>query len=165
MKTAFFRLFTGMILASTLFMGGCAWRSLQTPLESYAAVVTMKTRTLRFSETAFVRRFPERLEIQVYSGGKLIHVFKVGESVCTEEGCLSAVNFNRRFLSDHYPPTLFPDIVRGNPINDMAGRTLNEPGEQRFYMPGRYDVTYRFSGRERFFRDRTNGFLFVMKEL
>jgi len=152
----------GLIL---LFLGGCAPKI--TPTKTTPVFLLLKTKTLKFADTGFVKKSNEGYYIELFSAGNLLFWLYIEPTkICVKEGCKSSDSFVKEELSPFYPPDILYNIVAKEAIFSSQGIVKNEFGfEQKISLEGKFDIDYEVGQGESSFKDRLNKINIVIREL
>jgi hypothetical protein len=153
-----------MVAAAVLFaFAGCVR---PVPV-SHAAVVTFKTPRFKIHDTAFVTLSGRDVAIIVYNAGTPVFEISTGSMVCINGRCLSDDEFITEYLSPHYPSRIISRIV-AKEVLEMEGAVLEARTDgfvQQIRVAGKYDIHYRVTPREVFFKDRENNIIIAIREI
>ncbi len=106
-------------VSALLLLSGCTMHHYG---PAAARMVTFKTPQFRFSDMGYLRESANAVQLDLYSGGQPVRRFEIGERICVDEGCMSAADFNRAYLSALYPDDLLLRVLQGKPLDD--GRNI-----------------------------------------
>ena len=150
-------------VSALLLFSGCAVKTYET---SEPKLITFKSQKLRFNDVGYIRISGSAVQAELFSAGQAVERFEIDGKICVSEGCLSKSSFNRDYLSPAYPDTLLQNVLRGRPI--FGGRELqrSEEGfEQKFKAMAVFNITYRVTAEEIYFKDPINGILIKIREI
>ncbi|MDR2151513.1 MAG: hypothetical protein LBO72_01715 [Helicobacteraceae bacterium] len=158
------RAFWFIIFAAIALFLGCAKPA--PPLASRSVVATIKTPTFSVSQSGFIDAFPnDEYRLQIYAAGHGALELRVGEKICKGAFCMSAAEFNRRYLSANYPPNFLRDILGRRTIAGLKNSVVASGAGgwiQTATLEGKYDVRYENSGDFQRVRDSVNRVLIVI---
>jgi hypothetical protein len=146
-KTLFIALFA---------LGGCGTSPY---VAQHSAFILFKTPTLSYADMGFVYENQEEVKVEVYgSGTPVMNLRLKKERVCLNRfACLSYEAFNRRFLSEAYPPTLLAHIFRAEEIFAGEGKKESRNGFTQALKKGKqYNISYEVFKQSVVFRDTIN---------
>ncbi|WP_200763307.1 hypothetical protein [Nitrosophilus alvini] len=150
-------------VCAVFLLWGCAAKM---PQQVKSSLIVMKTPKLRFADTGFVKKYKNRVEVEIYSAGSALLGLSISNRVCTDEGCMSKKEFNKKYLSAHYPPDLLKNVFLGRPIFKAENIFKSEDGfEQHIYKKNSFDIIYRVKKGEIYFKDRINRILIKVKDI
>jgi len=157
-----YSLLAGLIL---LFLGGCVPKI--TPTKTTPVFLLLKTKTLKFADTGFVKKSGEGYYIELFSAGNLLFwLYIEPNKICVKEGCRRSDSFVNEELSPFYPPEILYDIVAKRAIFSSKNLVKKDIGfEQQILEEGRCDIDYEVRGGESSFKDRVNKINIVIREL
>ncbi|MDR2034603.1 MAG: hypothetical protein LBP89_08245 [Helicobacteraceae bacterium] len=160
------RAFFFIILTAATLLTGCAKKI--EALESRSVIATIKTPNLSVSQAGFISVLPnDKYRLQIYAAGQGALELTVGEKICQGAlRCLSAGEFNKRYLSENYPPNLMRDVIAARAISNLENAVVidSENGwTQNARSSGKYDVSYEKNGGATRFRDSLNKVLIVIR--
>jgi len=121
--------------------------------------LTLKTKKIKFSDTAFLTRSNDKITIDGYYAGKHILSLNIGFMVCLERGCISKEEFNARFLSHEYYNNMFLDILNKRPLRINQKPEYFEGG----FLQQSKSIKYKITKDTIFFEDKTNKILIKIK--
>jgi hypothetical protein len=154
----FFTLWVSMVL----LFSGCA-------IKKYAInepkLVILKTPKLRFSDTGYIRRNGDALQLELYSSGIPVKRFEMNHLMCVDEGCMSKSHFNATYLSAYYPDDLLLHVSQGMPLFEGVNLTKTSQGYEQHIVSDVVDIIYRVSDQETYFKDSKNNILIRLKAL
>lgn len=130
--------------------------------------VTMKTKKFAFSDTGFVNRYDNMINLQILSMGKpvLDLVIRLDESkICTDKICYTKHAFNRAFLSSDYPDSLIENVLQSEPI--VGGKELKKTtnGFMQKIATKAYVIKYKIWPGNIYFKDIKNGIIIRLRKL
>lgn len=141
-----------------LFLGGCA-KSPQ-PLFSRSVIAVIKTPSLSVSQSGFIDTLSNnKYRLQIYAAGQGALELNVGDKICEGMLCMSAAEFNKRYLSENYPPNFLRDILGRKTIDGLKNSVVSESKNgwtQKATLEGKYSVHYEKSGDLQRIRDSVN---------
>ena len=151
------------LFPALLLFGGCAVKeyTLSEPKQ-----ITLKTWKLKFNDVGFLRHNGSAVQLELFSAGQPVERFEIDGEVCVQQGCMSKEAFNETYLTAAYPQTLLQNVLLGRPI--FGGRDLvrRDGGfEQELKAMAVYNITYRVTQNEIYFRDRINNILIKIKDM
>ncbi|MCV6608519.1 MAG: hypothetical protein OIF32_09915 [Campylobacterales bacterium] len=147
----------------SIFLASC---SLNKPIVSNSYLVVLKTQKIKFADSGFLDIWENSAKISAYFAGKSLLNLEFGSSfVCIDYGCITKSEFNKDFLNESYYDNLFLDVVQKKTL-DLDGEVVNkEFGFVQKIKNEKFDIVYRVSKDETFFRDRQNNIIIKFKEL
>lgn len=151
-----------ILWASVLLLGGCAIKQYE---RSEAKMIVLKTPRIKFADTGYIRHKGDALQLELYAMGQPVKQIAINHLICVDEGCMSKSSFNAEYLSAYYPDDLLLHVSRGEAIfggegqRDKAGVLLQQLATEH------YDITYRVSAQETYFKDRKNAILIRLKTI
>jgi hypothetical protein len=135
--------------------------------ESRAVTATIKTPKIAVSRSGFLDTLDnDRYRLQIYAAGQAVLELQIGDKICQGVFCTSAKEFNKRYLSENYPPNLLRDILGQRVIAGLknAGVEIKENGfVQKANVDGEYDIVYEKNGSTQRFKDVLNRVLIVIR--
>lgn len=150
-------------LCALLLLGGCA---LKTYKVSEPRQITLKTWQLKFNDVGFVRHDGDAVQLELFSAGQAVEKIAIDGEICVEAGCMSKKRFNERYLSSAYPEELMQQVVLGRPIFGGANLMKSDAGfEQQLKAMAVYNIVYRVTPDEIYFKDRINDILIKIKTI
>ncbi len=155
----FFTLWVSMVV----LFSGCA-------IKEYAInepkLVIFKTPKFRFSDTGYIRRNGDALQLELYSSGIPVKRFEINHLICVDnEGCMRKSSFNAAYLSVDYPDDFLLHVSTGSPIfNGINLLKTSEGFEQHLFVNGA-EIIYRVSLHEIYFKDNKNQILIQLRAM
>ncbi len=105
-----------ILLSSLIIFIGCSQKQ---KVSSSSKIVIIKTPTLKFYDTGFIIRYNDHTHLQVYQTGHIaldIKIYK--DEVCQSSfKCISAKEFNRKYLSTLYEDDFLYNLFLSDNIN------------------------------------------------
>lgn len=145
-----------------LWFAGCAAKTYAVPQQ---ALIVFKTPSLRYADQGFVQEGGKSVRVQIYGLGKPVLDLRVGKNICMDEECMDEQAFYREVFSTAYPPGTLLDILKQRPLADGKGmETDGGQSVQRIAEKGRFDIIYRFSGKQSLFKDSLNGVMIKIQK-
>jgi len=141
---------------------GCSLAPLDTKQTKIALIKSPK---LKFQDIAYIQHNKDNIELELYSAGVAVGKIAIGYMVCTNEGCITKERFNQEFFGVNYPKDTLENILRAQPI--FNGKNLQKKGTgfvQHIRGEG-YDIIYKVSSFQTFFKDRKNHIIIKLKDL
>jgi hypothetical protein len=130
--------------------------------------VTMKTKKFAFSDTGFLVKYTNSLNLNVLAMGKSVLDLKVKQNeddVCVGSLCNTKHGFNQSFLVGSYPDGFIENILLKKPIFDGKGLTKTSKGFVQTIVCDRYGIKYQVSDKSVYFKDKKNNILIKLKEI
>lgn len=149
-------------LIFSFFVVGCTPKK---PLLSKSFLVVLKTKELRFADTAFVNIWEKEAEISAYVVGKNALEIHFGGNVCVDGICMDKKEFNSRFLHYTYYNNLFLDVLKKKRLSLDGDFADTDDGFVQKAENKNFNIIYQVSKKEVFFRDRKNNIIIKLKEL
>lgn len=153
-----------ILWASILLIGfsGCSVKTYKT---NETKIITFKTPKLRFNDLGYIRSSENQLQVDLFSAGQAVGRFEIGMLICLTEGCMSKSAFNEGYLSAAYPDDTMQNILLGQEI--FGGRDLieNDMGFGQYIRNEKYDITYRVTAEEIYFKDKVNSILIRIRSV
>jgi len=153
-------------LMAVVFLGGCT--SVQ-PTTEKSTFIVMKTPVFRYADQGFVRKGAGVTKLEIYANGIAVMKLDITQGeICNGTGlfsCMSKKEFNRRYLSAHYPEDTFEKVLRGEAI--FGGKNLQRTKEgfsQKIVQAGSYAIDYTVLNHSIVFRDTISRILIKVKE-
>jgi len=155
---------------AVVLFGGCATMqpASQGTVEKSAFVV-MKTPVLKYADQGFIHKKAGATILEIYANGVAVMKLEISEGeVCNGTGlfsCMSKREFNKRYLSAHYPDDTFEKILRGEVI--FGGKNLQQHKggfSQKITQNGSYAIDYSVLNHSIVFRDTLTPVLIKVKE-
>ena len=151
------------LLGIGLLLSGCSQKEFG-PGEP--RLITLKTHKLKFNDMGYVRVSGNAVQAELFSAGQAVERFEIDKKICVRQGCMSKSDFNAEYLSFGYPDALLQNVLLGRPIFDgMAMHRSEEGFEQTIKGMAMYDIIYRVSSKEIYFKDRTNNILIKIRTI
>jgi hypothetical protein len=146
-------LFLGGVLA---LLSGCL--APPAPVSQESVFVIWKTPSMRYADQGFLSHEGARHRLEVYANGQAVMKLTVTPSrICSGALCMSAKEFNLRYLSPHYPSGLLAELLAGRPIFGGEGSRRQDGGViQKITKAGRYAIEYRRLNGSVIFHDTIN---------
>ncbi len=146
-----------------LLFASCA---LKQPTLQKPVLIVWKTPQFRFYDQGFLRRDKKSVELVVYEAGKALFSLRLGKRVCIKKrGCFRYEMFNKKFLSPFYPPSLIRDILLKRAIFSKENLHKTKEGFIQKISSIHYDIIYKITDTQIYFKDRKNGILIKIKEI
>jgi len=150
-------------LAALALLAGCVQKSYTI---SEPRLITLKTWQLKFNDVGFVRSSGSAVQLELFSAGQAVETISIDDEICVQKGCMSKSRFNEAYLSRAYPEELMQQVLLGRPI--FGGRELvHTPDgfEQQLKAMAIYNITYRVTAKEIYFKDRINDILIKIAKI
>ncbi len=144
-----------------LLFTGCATKQLPHK-ESW--VVLIKSPKLRFNDIGYIAHDDENVQLQLYSAGNAVESFSINRLICTRSGCMRKSSFNEAYLNSAYDDELLKDLLLRRPIFGGKNLKKRENGFEQHITTRKYDIVYRVTPDELYFKDRRNRILFKLKK-
>jgi len=145
-----------LALLSLLYMAGCAQSKVG---RTQSVMIVWKSPGFRYADMGFISDGGGRLEAEIYSSGSTVMRLRIdGRSICTNRySCMSKRDFNRKFLSSHYPADTLENILRGKPIFGGASLMRKRNGfTQKLRKSNDYNIAYKILNNQIIFHDTIN---------
>lgn len=143
-----------------LLLGGCAIK--QPPTKP--VVVIMKTPRLAFSGTGFLKRYKNRVVLELYSNAQALGELVVAKRICFRGGCMAAQKFVATYLHPAYPKSILKNILLAQPIFGGKNLKKTEDGLLQQIDTEDLDIIYKID-RAIYFKDKKNHILIKIKEV
>lgn len=157
--TKFFILWVSLLLIG---FGGCAVKTYKT---NETKIITFKTPKLRFNDLGYIRSSDDEVQVELFSAGQAVGRFEIGMLICLAEGCMSKSAFNKDYLSAGYPDDTMQNILLGRKIFGSRDLIENEMGFGQYIHHEKYDITYRVTAEEIYFKDKINSVLIRIRSV
>ena len=149
------------IILLFLIFAGC---SVKKPISVLPSIITIKSKSLKFSDIGYIKKYEDMVSLEIYSAGVAVLRLKIGNNVCTDEGCISKKSFNERFLNKNYPKELLKNVILGKPIFNSKNLIKKDDGfEQHIFKVDCYDIIYIVKRDKIYFKDRLNKILIKIR--
>jgi len=130
-----------------LFFSACSTKHRETPLLTEPKLILFSTKNFRFYDAGFIKRYVDRLELEIFSAGTLVlHLEIFPDTICLNGECASKKRVVQELFGQEYHQEILDDILLGR---DIAG----------------YSVTYERSADRILFKDEKNRVLLLIKRL
>ena len=151
-------------LMALLFFSGCAVKKDITSSETY--VITIKNKQIALSDTGFINRGKDYINVQIFSAGNVLFNLEMsGNDICLEGRCLDKLAFNQQFFQVEHYADLMQNIIERKPLYDGKNVRQTPAGfEQELSLPNSH-ISYKVEGLNTSFRDTKNGVLIRLKPL
>ena len=149
-----------LVIAIVLFFG-CSTRQ---PTQKESWIVLIKSPKLKFNDIGYILKNDDSVELQLYSAGNAVESFSVNHLICTQSGCMRKSSFNEEYLNKAYDEEILKDLLMRRPIFGGKNLQRTEDGFRQHIVSDAYDITYRVSAKELYFKDRKNRILFKLKQ-
>ena len=130
--------------------------------------VTMKTKKFAFSDTGFLVKYTNSLNLNVLAMGKSVLDLKVKQNeddVCVGSLCNTKHGFNQSFLDGRYPDSFIQNILLKKPIFGGRGLKKTSKGFVQNIICDRFGIKYQVSNKSLYFKDKKNNILIKLKEI
>ncbi len=137
-------------------------------IESMPYKVTMKTKKFAFSDTGFLNRYDNLLNLQVFTMGELtldLVVYLDKDEICTGTLCNDKHGFNQTFLTGAYPDTLIENVLQSKPIFRGRGLKKMTKGFVQKIVTRNYAIKYKIWPGNVYFKDVKNGIIIKLRKL
>ncbi len=130
--------------------------------------ITLKTKKFAFSDTGFLNRYKDAINLQVFTMGKLVLNLKLSlteDDICVDQLCNTKQGFNQTFLSGAYPDDLVANVLQSKPI--LRGKHLRKTtnGFMQKIMTDEYAIKYKIWPGNVYFKDTKNHIMIKLKKL
>jgi len=130
--------------------------------------VTMKTKKFAFSDTGFLNRYDNLINLQVFSMGKVVldlTVYLNDDEICVGSLCNTKHGFNQTFLTGAYPDDLVEKVLQSKPI--MGGKNFKKmtKGFIQKIITGEYAIKYKIWPGNVYFKDAKNNIIIKLRKL
>jgi|SaaInl8_200m_RNA_FD_contig_31_347276_length_903_multi_3_in_0_out_0_2 hypothetical protein len=134
---------------------------------SSSAIITIKSDNIRLNDTAFIEHNLGGVKVEVYKAGQLALVIENGQKICLNAKCMKPKVFVKNFIHPTYPAHFIHQLFAKEELDFEGSQiTQNDMGFiQQSFKKNSYNITYRVSKRETFFRDSVNKIIFRIKEI
>jgi hypothetical protein len=162
-KKIVFGTITGLLLV------GCMTTQPTVPEEQTSTFIVMKTPVLRYADQGFVHKGMGVTKVEIYASGVAVMKLEMtANKICNGSGlfsCMSKAEFNKRYLSSHYPDSTLENIFRGEKIFAGANVKAIAGGfEQNILKAGVYALKYTVLKGNIVFRDTISNILIKVKD-
>lgn len=144
-----------------LFFSACSTKVYE---KTESKVITIKTKQLRYSDLGYVRSGLDGVELELFTVGKSLFKVEIGNSVCTNEGCMSKKSFNKEFLNEHYPENMLQNVILGKAIYKAINLQKNKFGFSQKITTEAVDISYIVGDGEIYFKDKKNKILIKIRD-
>jgi hypothetical protein len=145
-----------------LFLISC---SAKKPLKSDTCLVILKTKEIKFADSAFINIWNSKATISAYFAGKSVLNIEFAGNVCVNNMCMAKDEFNSRFLEYTYYDNLFLDVLKGKELKLDGNIKKDKFGFMQKVRSDSYNIVYKVTKKEIFFRDSKNRIIIKLKEL
>ncbi len=137
-------------------------------IQSVPYRVTMKTKKFAFSDTGFLNRYDNLINLQIFTMGKLTLDMVVrlnDDEICVGSLCNTKHGFNQTFLNGAYPDTLVENVLQSKPI--LKGKNLKRTanGFLQKIRSKEYIIKYKIWPGNIYFKDVKNGIIIRLRKL
>ncbi|MEA3374023.1 MAG: hypothetical protein U9Q62_10105 [Campylobacterota bacterium] len=143
-----------------LWFSGCTIKTYET---SEPKIITFKTKKLRFNDLGYIRQNGDALQVELFSAGQAVERFEINHLVCLSDGCMSKSGFNSDYLNAEYPDDTLQNILLGRNIFDGKAMSETDSGFEQYLESESYEITYRVTAEEIYFKDKPNKILIRIK--
>jgi len=150
------------LLLVTLVVTGCSVKNYE---RSDPKIVTLKTKQLKFNDLAYIRSSGDAVQLELFAVGNAIEQIDIDTLICTSKGCMRKSSFNTDYLNAFYPDTLMQNVLLSRTIFKGEGMRDVCSGFVQKIKSEHYNITYRVSKNETYFKDRKNGILIRIKNV
>jgi hypothetical protein len=158
----FIKIFSILWVSLVLF-NGCAVKEYH---KSEAKVIILKTPQIKFADTGYIRHNGDAVQLELYSGGQPVKRIEMNHLICVDnEGCLSKSSFNSEYLDKSYPDDLLLHVSLGKAIFEGKKLIKTDDGFEQKIKSKEYNITYRVSSKEIYFKDKNNHILVRFKTI
>ena len=153
-----------ILWASILLIGfsGCSVKTYQT---NETKIITFKTPKMRFNDLGYIRSSDNEIQVDLFSAGQAVKRFEIGMLICLTEGCISKSAFNEDYLNEAYPDDTMQNILLGEKIFEGRDLIKNDLGFGQYIRDEKYDITYRVTADEIYFKDKVNSILIRIRSI
>ncbi len=130
--------------------------------------ITMKTKKFAFSDTGFLNRYDNLINLQVFAMGEMIQdivVYLNEDEICVGSLCNTKHGFNQTFLSGEYPDTLIENVLQSKPIFNGKGLKKMTKGFVQKIATKKYVIKYKIWPGNVYFKDVKNGIIIKLRKL
>ncbi len=137
-------------------------------ISSHPYKITLRTKKFAFSDTGFLNKYDNLLNLEVFTMGKLALDLRVSldeDDICVDQLCNTKEGFNQTFLSASYPDDLIQKVLQRKPI--FGGKNLKKTsnGFMQKIMTNRYTIKYKIWPGNIYFKDAKNKIMIKLKRL
>ncbi len=137
-------------------------------LSSNPYKIILKTKKFAFSDTGFLNKYDNLIDLEVFTMGKPVLDLRVSldeDDVCVDQLCNTKEGFNKTFLSASYPDDLIEKVLLKKPI--LGGKNLKKTtnGFMQKIMTKNYSIKYKIWPGHIYFKDQKNGIFIKLKRL
>ncbi len=145
-----------------LLFNACAPKIPHYQKESSTFII-FKTPTIKYADAGFVSSAAKETKVEIYSNGvALMQLRLLPNKVCLKnKGCMSAKEFNQKFLHTNYPPNTLMQIFQGKAIFNGKNKTATKEG----FIQKIGSITYKVQGSLIEFVDTMANIKIVVKPL
>jgi hypothetical protein len=151
-----------ILIAFVLFFSACSIKSYE---RTQSKIITIKTKSLKFSDIGYIRNSRDSLELELFEAGNSAFKVSIDNYICTNDGCMSKSSFNEEYLSEDYPPDILQNIILGKPIYDANNLSRNDAGFEQNILTQEVNIHYQVDANQIYFKDSKNNILIKIKEL
>ena len=145
-----------------LFLTGCSFKNYK---HTQSKLVTLKTKLLKFNDLAYIRSDDDAVQLDLYAVGRAVERIEINNLVCVSQGCMQKSSFNAAYLSQYYPNELMQNILLAQPIFDKKNLLLQPDGFEQRVSNEHYNVIYKVSSKQTYFKDSQNHILIRIKDI
>ncbi len=127
--------------------------------------VTFKTKKVKFSDIGYLRNTGNAVELELFVAGNSAFKVSIDRHICTEDGCMSKMQFNKEYLSATYPENILQNIFLGKSIYDGINIARNDNGFEQNIDTQQVKIHYSVDKNQIYFKDSKNNILIKIKEI
>ncbi len=128
-----------------------------------ASFILFKTPTVKYADAGFISSADSETKVEIYSNGiALMQLRLLPNKVCLKnKGCMSASEFNKKYLHTNYPPNTLMQIFQGKEIFNGQNKSPISGGFQQKIA----SIVYKVSNGYIEFEDRAANIKIVVRPL
>ncbi len=128
--------------------------------------MTLKTKSIRFSDSGFLKKSNQNTFIQLFNAGTLVLDLEVKKDyVCLNKICLKNARFNKKFLSKYYDDDFLKNILNKKPIFNAQNIKYHDNNFTQNIKNRFLDIIYVSNDNIIKFKDKKNSIFIKIKAL
>lgn len=144
-------------------LSGCSLK--QKVNHSKGVFFTIKTPNLKYSDSGFVRKIEDKINIELFSAGIPVLSIYIDKKICLNRICYNKSQFNSQFLGDMHYNNILEDIVLFQPIYNNKNLKHQQNGFTQSLHVKKREIFYKVTQKSVTFRDKEKKVLIKIRKL
>jgi hypothetical protein len=151
-----------IFLILIVFFSGCSFKDYN---HKKTNIVVIRSPRLKFNDIGYLQNNESSVKLDLYNAGVALESITINHLVCFKKGCITKSSFNKEYLNKAYPDDILKNILLKKPIFNGKNIVKKDNGFFQKIKSKDYDITYKVSNKEIYFKDKKNRIIFKLKEI